>query len=175
MLFWLLATVACCGGITLWGRPFIDEYPASIANEADVPGLTRSNDAGRQRTADQLLGTVESEQWDEQSVTVLYTDQRQRGTTLLATTRFVLDPEKDLTDRFAKLTGQLQIKGDAEVEAGDLGGYRRCGTGTLNGRTVAVCGWADHGSLAVGVFGGRSVTEAAQLLDTIRTAVLKRG
>jgi hypothetical protein len=175
MLFWLIAIAACCGGVTLWGRPFIDEYPASIANEADVPGLTRSTDAGRQRTADKLLTSVESEQWDEESVTVLYTDQRQRGATLLATTRFVFDPEKALTDRFATLTGELQIKGDAEVEAGALGGYRRCGTGTLNNRTVAVCGWADHGSLAVGVFGGRSVTEAAQLLDAIRPAVLKRG
>jgi hypothetical protein len=60
------------------------------------------------------------------------------------------------------------------VDAGDLGGHQRCGTGTLNGRTVAVCGWADHGSLAVLVTAGRSVPETAALLGTVRGAVLKR-
>jgi hypothetical protein len=175
LLFWFLAAVACCGGATLWARPFTEEYPASIAAEADVPGLTHSTDSARQKTADQLLGKVESEQWDEGSLSVLYTDNRQRGATLLATTRFIWNPKKDLTARFADLTGDLKTTGDAEVDAGPLGGYKRCGTGTLSGRTVAVCGWADHGSLAVGVFGNRSVDESSTLLDTIRGAVLKRG
>jgi hypothetical protein len=167
--------VACCGGVTLWGKTYVDQYPASIAAEADVPGLARSKDDARQKTADSLLGKVESEQWDEASYSVLYTDSRSRGTTLLATTRFIVDPEKDLTARFADLTGELKITGDAEVDAGPLGGYKRCGTGSLNGRGVAVCGWADHGSLAVAVFGNRSVDESSALLDTIREAVLKRG
>jgi hypothetical protein len=175
MLFWLLAFAACCGGVTLWARPFIDEYPASITADADVPGLSRSTDAGRQRVANQLLGVVESEQWDEESVAVLYTDQRQRGATLLATTRFVVDPKKDLTASFTRLSAQLKIREDAAVDAGDLGGFQRCGTGTLNGRTVAVCGWADHGSLAVLVTAGRSVPETATLLGTVRGAVLDRG
>ncbi len=96
---------ACCGGVTLWARPYVEEYPASIAAEADVPGLTRSKDEARQKTADSLLGKVESEQWDEASYSVLYTDSRSRGATLLATTRFIFDPEKDLTARFATLTG----------------------------------------------------------------------
>jgi hypothetical protein len=175
LLFWFLAMAACCGGVTLWAKPYVDEYPASIAAEADVPGLTRSKDDARQKTADSLLGKVESEQWDEASYSVLYTDNRNRGATLLATTRFIYNPEKDLTARFADLTGDLKITGDAEVDAGDLGGYKRCGSGTLNGRSVAVCGWADHGSLAVAVFGNRSVDESSTLLDTIRGAVLKRG
>lgn len=175
LLFWFLLAATCCGGVTLWGKPFIDEYPASIAAEADVPGLSRSKDDGRQKTADALLGKVESEQWDEASYAVLYTDSRQRGATLLATSRFVWDPEKDLTARFATLTGDLKITGDAEVDAGTLGGYKRCGAGTLAGRSVSVCGWADHGSLAVGIFGNRSVDESSALLDTIRGAVLKRG
>jgi hypothetical protein len=152
----------------------VDEYPATIAAEADVPGLTRSTDTSRQRVANTLLAAVESEQWDEQSVSVLYTDQRQRGATLLATTRFVLDPEKELTTRFTKLSDPLKIKNSEPVDAGELGGYERCGTGTLNGRGVAVCGWADHGSLAVLVTAGRSVTDTATLLGTIRAAVLKR-
>jgi hypothetical protein len=166
---------ACCGGVTLFAKPYVDEYPASIAAEADVPGLTRSKDADRQKTADELLGKVESEQWDEASVSVLYTDNRSRGATLLATTRFVWNPEKDLTASFADLTGDLKIKDDAAVDAGALGGYKRCGSGTFNGRGVVICGWADHGSLAVGMFGNRSVDESSALLDTIRAAVLKRG
>jgi hypothetical protein len=175
MLFWLLMFAACCGGVTLWGRPFVAEYPAGIVADADVPGLSRSTDAARQRVADQLLGLVESEQWDEQSVSVLYTDERRRGATLLATTRFVYDPEKDLAAGFTRLSQQLKIKNETVVDAGELGGFGRCGTGTLNNRGVALCGWADHGSLAVLVTAGRSVDETAQLMGTVRTAVLDRG
>jgi hypothetical protein len=175
MLFFLVASAACCGGCVTWARPFVDEYPASIAADADVPGLTRSTDAARRRAADELLALIESEQLDEQSVRLLYNDQRQRATTVVATTRFVLDPEKDLVDRFTRLTTKLKLTGVRAVDAGTLGGHQRCAAGSLGGRAVAVCGWADHGSLAVGVFSGRSVDDAATLLDTIRDTVLKRG
>jgi hypothetical protein len=175
MLFFLLASAVCCGGCVTWARPYVDEYPATILTEADVPGLTRSTDAARGRAADELLALIESEQIDEQSVRLLYNDQRQRSATVVATTRFVLDPKKDLTDRFTKLTAKLKLTGIRAVDSGELGGYQQCAAGSLNGRSAAVCGWADHGSLAVGVFPGRSVDDAAALLDTIRGTVLKRG
>jgi hypothetical protein len=38
-----------------------------------------------------------------------------------------------------------------------------------------VCGWADHGSLATGVFTRRSVDDSATLLERIRGTIVSRG
>jgi hypothetical protein len=175
MMFFVLAPAACCGGTVLWAKTYVEQYPASIAAEADVPGLTRTSDRSRAKAADELLAAIESEQIDEQSVRLLYTDSRKRATTVAATTRLIVDPGNDLDDRFTKLTARFSLAASEPVDAGPLGGHQRCASGSSGGRTVAVCGWADHGSLAVGVFGGRTVNEAATLLGTIRSAVLKRN
>ena len=42
-------------------------------------------------------------------------------------------------------------------------------------RQPAVCGWADHGSLALAMFPGRSEGDAATLLSQIRDATQKRN
>jgi hypothetical protein len=173
--FFVVLPLACCGGLIAWAQPYVDQYPASIAAETEVPGLSRITDTARRRAVDQILGQVESEQLDETSTALLYTDQRQRAVTVLATTRFVADPAGDLAGTFARLAEPLKLTGARDVPAGPLGGHQRCAAGSFSGRNAAVCGWADHGSLVVGVFPGRSVDDGAQLLQTIRATVLKRG
>jgi hypothetical protein len=157
-----------------WAKPYVKEYPASIVAEASIPGLRATSDAARRKAGEQLLHAITSDQIDEDAVSLLWTDTRQRGVTLAVTTRFVNHPDSDLADRFADLTQSLKLTGVQEIDPGALGGYERCATGTSAGRTATVCGWADHGSLAVGVFAGRNVSEAAGLLNTIRATVVKR-
>jgi hypothetical protein len=173
----VILPAGCCGGVVLWARPYVDEYPASIAAEAEVPGLSpiASVDPARRRAADQVLAKVESDQIDEQSTTLLYADDRQRMVAVLVTTRFVKDPGRDLTDRFTKLAEPLRLGPAKSVEAGPLGGYEQCAAGSYANKKAAVCGWADHGSLGVGVFTGRSVDDAAELLRTIRASIVKRA
>jgi hypothetical protein len=175
MFTFTLLTVACCGGCVGWLRPFVMEYPATVAIETDVPGLSRTNDAARQRTARDLLPLIQSQQVDEQSFRVVYADRQQRSVILFGTTRFVGDPRADLEARITRLTEKLRLTGVRAVQPGPLGGHQRCGTGTLSGRTVTMCAWADHGTLAVGLFGGRTVDQAADLLRTIRETIVRRG
>jgi hypothetical protein len=164
--------VACCGGVVAWAKPFVDQYPASIAANVDIPGLSASNDSNRRKVADELLGMIESEQLDEQSKRFLFTDRQRRATTVLVTTRFIQHPEKDLADRFVKLTGQLDLGRVVDVDPGQAGGHVRC---ARSARNTTVCGWADHGSLAIVIFGDRSVDDSTDLLTTIRAAVIQRG
>jgi hypothetical protein len=172
MLFVLASTVACCGGVVMWAKPYVDQYPASIVADVAIPGLSASTDANRGKVADELLGLIGSGQLDEQSQRLLYTDKQRRATTVLLTTRFVQNPQRDLANRFDTLSNRLKLGDVVDVDPGPSGGYERC---ARSGRDASVCGWADHGSLAIVVFSGRSVDDAAGLLTTIRGAVIKRG
>ena len=52
----------------------------------------------------------------------------------------------------------------------------KCGTTPGdNGTTIAVCGWADSGSLAVALFPGRTVDQAADLLRKMRAGIEHRS
>ena len=120
---------------------------------------------------------MESSQLDEARFIIVYADQtnRQSRVTVFGTTRFVTDPKKDLDAALGKLTDDLQLNGVREVDAGPLGGEQRCGTGKLDGKAVALCAWADHGSLGVALFAGRSVEASHDRLQDIRNAVIQRG
>ena len=59
--------------------------------------------------------------------------------------------------------------------AGKLGGTMKCGTTVTDDGNMSVCGWADHGSLALAMFPNRSQDESAKLLVQIRDASQKRN
>ena len=50
-----------------------------------------------------------------------------------------------------------------------------CGNTAGSGQALTVCGWADGGSVMIGIFAGRSLTDSASLLRQIRGDILKRG
>ena len=65
-----------------------------------------------------------------------------------------------------------------DVDAGKLGGVMRCGVTVDKEGDIAVCGWADNGSVAVALFPGRPVADAAkamlQLRDGGRAPLIRR-
>jgi hypothetical protein len=60
------------------------------------------------------------------------------------------------------------------VDAGSLGGTMQCGTTKSDDGDLSVCGWSDHGSVAVAMFPNRTESEAAPLLRQIRSATESR-
>ena len=69
---------------------------------------------------------------------------------------------------------QGAVTGLHQVPAGPLGGTMKCGTTKADGADMPVCGWADHGSLALAIFPGRSVDDSAKLFVDIRSAAQAR-
>lgn len=67
------------------------------------------------------------------------------------------------------------MEGLHSVDAGSLGGTTKCGTTKTESGNATVCGWADHGSLALALFTNRTAPDSAMLLRQIRTATLTRS
>jgi hypothetical protein len=60
------------------------------------------------------------------------------------------------------------VTGVHAVPAGTFGGTMKCGTTRTDDGEMPVCGWADHGSVALAMFPQRSEAEAAGILREIR-------
>jgi hypothetical protein len=85
-------------------------------------------------------------------------------------------PSRALDDVFQLITDDTGgVQGVREIDAGPLGGTMRCGTTATPDGDMPVCGWADHGCVAVALFPGRGVDEAAKLIGQMRPAIQHRG
>jgi hypothetical protein len=177
LLFSMLLCAGCCGGCYALTKPFSEQYPATATTTAAVTGLTIVEDAAARRTADRLRPAIDTGQLDEVRFTVVYADQRNRQSriTVFGTTRFVADPRKDLNTALGKLADELKLTGLRKVDAGELGGEQRCGTGRLDGTAVALCAGGDHGSIGVALFAGRGIEASSPVMQSIRATVIVRG
>lgn len=176
---WVLLTMVllcggCCGGTFLWSKQIYDQYPATAATDAAVTGLTAVDDATADKAVSRLRGAIDTEQIDEARFSVVYRDTNKRRVTVFGTTRLVTDPKKAIDSTMTQLTGELQLADVHKVDAGPLGGQERCGTGRLDGRAISICAWADHGSMGVGLFSGRSIESSSPMLQEIRAAIIQR-
>lgn len=152
-----------------------------------LAGLTRDTSSDAADTADYLRSAVAAGLDLDRSVGAVYTDGS-TGTAAAAhsvifiggsTTAHVSDATllgkavgllNDSTDGIADLTTE---------DAGTLGGLLRCGlttdTSTPAPATadseMAVCAFADGGSIGIGLFPNRTVPLAADLMRTMRTAI----
>ena len=50
----------------------------------------------------------------------------------------------------------------------------RCGAAEGSDTVMSICGWADHGSIALAMFPGRTADESAALLRDLRTTLEHR-
>lgn len=61
------------------------------------------------------------------------------------------------------------------VGTGTSDGVMRCGRTRIARNDLTVCGWADHGSVAMAMFTDRDEPESAQLLRQMKSASLTRS
>jgi hypothetical protein len=171
----LLTVACCCGCPALIAKPFFDEYPVTISLPAQAAGLVRADDEASRALAADLEHRVRSEYVLADDVFAAVYSRPERGggeVTLLGAVRLILDPDKDLKSALGKLS-RINVAHTRSLDAGPLGGKLRCGRAGSGGKVV--CGWADHGSIGVAVFTGRSTEESAQLLRGLRAAAVTRS
>jgi hypothetical protein len=177
LLIMTILCVGCCGGCAAWVQPYFQQYPASATPTATVTGLTVVSDQTLTAEGNRLRGeSVESEQFGEGRFTVVYADagDRQRRVLLFGATRFIQNSGKDLDAALDRLGASVALANRREVDPGALRGEQRCGTGRFRNAPVAVCAWADHGSIGIALFTGRDVDASGLLLHQIRSAVISR-
>ncbi|MCP3782398.1 hypothetical protein NLX85_03335 [Micromonospora sp. A3M-1-15] len=87
----------------------------------------------------------------------------------------IADPKKEMADAITAITPELGAKEFKTVNAGPLGGDAKCGDGKTEDIPVAVCIWADKGSLGMVVVYFKSAAEIQSQFVTMRGEIEKQG
>lgn len=151
---------------------------ATLTAPAQVAGLRMDNTENGRSTAEYLATAISADVDLDQTVGAVYTDPAaaDRSVLFFGGTTLIWTPESDLDTAFNLISDdQGSVSGLHQVGAGDLGGTMKCGTTSTGDGDITVCGWADHGSLALAMFPNRDEAESADLLRQIRSAAQTRA
>ncbi|WP_433387036.1 hypothetical protein [Micromonospora sp. KLBMP9576] len=151
---------------------------ADLATPDRVAGLVRDDSDRARSTSDYLRSGFAADIDLDSSFGTVYRDPAddRRSVLVFGGTTLIWQPERDLDSLFGLLTDETgKVTQVREVPAGRLGGVMKCGTTSGDGGDFAVCGWADHGSVVMAMFPGRSVGDAGGLFRTMREEIQTRG
>jgi hypothetical protein len=152
------------------------EKDATITVPATVAGLRVDISDEGKTTADYLQTALSADVDLDHAVGAVFTDGSGKDVLFFGGTTLFWTPADDLDTAFGLVSDdQGAVTGLHDVPAGPLGGTMKCGTTKADNADMAVCGWADHGSLALAMFPGRSMDESAKLLGAIRSAAQTRN
>jgi len=150
---------------------------AALVAPPEVGTLRIDESARGKETADYLTTALAAEVDLDKTVGAVYTDggSSDRGVLFFGGTTLIWTPESDLDTAFDLMSDdQGAVTGLHEVAAGPLGGTMKCGLTRSQDGDLTVCGWADHGSLALAMFPNRPEPESAKLMLDIRSAAQTR-
>jgi hypothetical protein len=159
------------------GYQYVSQRNARLATPDHLAGLTLDKESGAQATADYLRTAVAASVSLDNSVGAVYANPADVGHSVLffGGTGSLASPGQDLTTVFKLLDDQgTAMKDVHSVPAGHFGGEMRCWVSTGEGGDMTVCGWADHGSIAMALFPGRTLDEGAALLVQMRDGMQHR-
>jgi hypothetical protein len=160
------------------GARIIQQKDAVLEPPDSVAGLTRDDSDTAAETADYLRTALAAGVDLDETVAVVYADPADDGRSVLffGGTALLFSPGRELDGALDLLGDRGSAPSDLrEVPAGDLGGVMKCGTVTVPEGSMSVCGWADHGSVAVAMFPERAVKDAAPLMRELRQATQTRA
>jgi hypothetical protein len=148
---------------------------ATLSTPAEIGSLTLDETENGQATADYLQTALSAEVDLDKAVGAVYRDANGQSILFFGGTTLIWTPDSDLDTAFGLIAdNQGAVTGLHEVDAGKLGGTMKCGSTKTDDGDLSVCGWADHGSLALAMFPVRSESESAKLLLQLRDATEKR-
>lgn len=159
----------------VFGKPIFDQYPAKVTTGASIAGFDQSTNPELVSLSQQMNTEFKAgSELDSTAVGVYHKtgDEDQKVVMVVAGSALLLRPQTELRSAFDSMSsGGLTVTGTHSVDAGPLGGHAQCGNSVTGGVKLAVCGWADHGSLGMIMFFGRGVTEAERLFLDFRQEI----
>lgn len=168
--------VVVAGGLITWR--VLSGPDTKLTTPDTVAGLRHDTTADAAQTADYMRDAIVANASLDNGVGAVYSDAagQDRDVLFFGGTGSVGSPANALNSAFGLLDDQTgSVSGIHAVAEGPLGGVMRCGTSNGDGAPIPVCGWADGGSLALAMFPGRSMDEAAGLMLQMRTAIEHKG
>lgn len=168
-----IAGVAVFGWV---GWQIVSEKDATLSTPATIGPLQLDGSEDGKATADYLQTALSAEVDFDKAVGAVYLDGTGKNVLFFGGTTTFWTPENDLDAAFGLVTdNQGAVTGLHSVDAGQLGGTMKCGKTKTDDGDLTVCGWADHGSLALAMFTNRAEPESAALLRQIRAAAQTRS
>jgi hypothetical protein len=173
----LVVAVVGAGFLAYEAYQIVTQKDAKLATPTQIGTLALDNSEDAKSTADYLQTAVAAEIDMDKTIGAVYTDKANTGKDVLlfgGTTLF-WTPENDLNAAFNMIDDNEGAVTDLHgVNAGPLGGTMKCGTTKTDSGPLTVCGWADHGALALAMFNNRTEAEAAKTMLDIRKATETR-
>ena len=162
-------------------EPTADPTPTEAARTITVVEPKRLG--GRPKLTDEQFARIAEDLEDElseapgatTSVGALYGTVAKRDIVVIAGVAApVDDPGKELTGTFFGAgVGGLDVTGITEVEPGPLGGEAKCGKADASGVNMALCAWADEGSVGWIIWYFKSVKQAKAEFAKLRGEIEK--
>ncbi|MCM0677087.1 hypothetical protein NCC78_20685 [Micromonospora phytophila] len=180
-LAWATAALVGLAGTAVlgtFGWRVAQQKDTELSTPAQVAGLSRDDSDRARSTADYLRSGFAADIELDRSFGTVYRDpaDERRSVLVFGGATLLWQPERDLDSLFGLLTDETgKVTGLREVPAGRLGGVMKCGTTSGDGGDFAVCGWADHGSVVMAMFPGRSVDDAGELFRKLRDGIQTRN
>lgn len=171
-----IVAVLCIGGFTalyLVGKKTVDDLaavtitePATIGNR---PKLESQEFAAITADMEKSLSAYPGAQ---SSFGAIYGDPNQQDmVAALATKAVIADPQKELDASFATFGKEAPVSGLTKADTGTLGGVAQCGTSSVAGVDVAVCGWADEGSVGMVMWFFKTAPDVQAEFPQVRAAI----
>ncbi len=177
----LVLLVGAGTAAAIWLVPAITgalaEQNATLRTPDKLVGFTKSTDATRQATAEELKRQLAADvSGGSSSVAAFYEDPAdpKKIVMVYGVTGKISSPAKELDEVFNGSANGLGTTDVRAVDAGPLSGEARCGKGRTENLDLIMCAWADHGSVAAVVFFNRDFDSSAALFKQIRNEVLVR-
>ncbi|MFD0517710.1 hypothetical protein [Paractinoplanes durhamensis] len=173
-LLTVLGVLCCCGGpFAYFQFPAARQYPVSADLPASFSDLQLRDDNASKRAADRLADQLRSAKAaDGTPFAGVYGDSRGKRVTVFGVTGWRFTPKSDVQAQLDNLADQLNLKQVQQFDLGETGAHESCGIGRVDGSSVVVCAWADHGSLATVLLTRRSIKDSAALVSSLRSEVL---
>jgi hypothetical protein len=148
----------------------------TIAAPKTLGGRPKLNDDALAGITDELKSALGQVPGATNSVGALYgTASKQDIVVLAAAEATVDDPDTMLDLLFSgAASGAGKITGVTSAPTGSLGGAAKCGLATDSGTHMALCTWADSGSLGMLIWYEKSVAKAKAEFPRLRAQVEKQ-
>jgi hypothetical protein len=172
----LVVALAGAGTLAWFGWQVNSQRQTTLSTPAKIGVLTLDDSEQATSTADYLQAALNAEIPMDKAVGAVYSGADEKSVLFFGGTTLLWSPESDLDSAFNLVNDdQSTVTEVKEVDAGEFGGTMKCGVArSQTDGDMTVCGWADHGSLALAMFPNRPEPEAAPLMREIRAATQTR-
>ncbi|KAB1906062.1 hypothetical protein [Micromonospora sp. AMSO31t] len=184
LLIVLAVVLVLCvgGGVAVWFAAkdevgeVVQATKTRLVEPTTLAGRPKVSEPDLQTAATQMKSEIAKDVPNATStVGAFYGDPAKKDLVMIAGASGVIaDPQKEMADAVTEITPELGAKEFKTVDAGPLGGDAKCGDGKAQDVPVAVCLWADKGSLGMVVVYFKSAAEIQQEFVTMRGEIEKR-